>query len=164
MITSSTPTTQHCNSNELHDDDEVLHPKVWRRLPNFNLPCLLSHKLGVSIFCRPPSLKPSMATVTVPSNLLVASFPWTVNPWNPPFEHRIPLALAVQVSKYVEATSIGTHKQQEMKNSRSKQWSRRALVSMHDHSKFNLPLLWCHPTTTSKRGCNPTTARITVRG
>jgi hypothetical protein len=64
--TPYTPTPQHCNHDELNDDDEVLQPKLSIHLGNFNTSAmLLEHGLGVSILCRVSTLKPSVASVLV---------------------------------------------------------------------------------------------------
>ena len=43
MITLITPIKQHCNHDELDDDDEVLQPKLSIGLANFNTACMLQH-------------------------------------------------------------------------------------------------------------------------
>ena len=78
MITPSTPTPQHNNGDELGEDDEVLQlqPKLTIHLSAFHsytsnlatvntATSVLSHLVGVSLFCCLPSLELSMAVVAI---------------------------------------------------------------------------------------------------
>ena len=83
MITPSTPTPQHSNGDELGEDDEVLQlqPKLTIHLDTSNLATVntaasvLSHPVGVSLFCCLPSLEPSMAAVAIRCHLCTGFFP-----------------------------------------------------------------------------------------
>jgi len=83
MITPSTPTPQHSNGDELGEDDEVLQlqPKLTIHLDTSNLATVntaasvLSHPVGVSLFCCLPSLEPSIVAVAIRCHLCIGFFP-----------------------------------------------------------------------------------------
>ena len=83
MITPSTPTPQHSNGDELGEDDEVLQlqPKLTIHLDTSNLATVntaasvLSHPVGVSLFCCLPSLEPSIVVVAIRCHLCTGFFP-----------------------------------------------------------------------------------------
>ena len=83
MITPSTPMPQHNNGDELGEDDEVLQlqPKLTIHLDTFNLATVntaasvLSHPVGLSLFCCLPSLEPYMADVAIRCHLRTGLFP-----------------------------------------------------------------------------------------
>ena len=88
MITASTPMPQHSNGDELGEDDEVLQlqAELTIHLSNFHFDnsnlgtvdtaaSMLSHPVGVSLFCCLPSLEPSMAAVAIRCHLCTGFFP-----------------------------------------------------------------------------------------
>lgn len=88
MITPSKSTSQHSNDDELGEDDEVLQlqSKLRIHLSTFHFDTsnlatvntaasVLSHPVGVSLFCCLPRLEPFMVAVAIRCHLCTGFFP-----------------------------------------------------------------------------------------